>query len=1255
MTDNPQSTVSYSSQRSFVSSGQLSHQPGHKIFLLPPLKITNLLPYELHFVVKDNESCISGYIKPGHNTSLHNVDVSEIMIFEFSCENFQKCNELIVRPCSREFLTRILMYDNQDRLLMLQARVIPLYGGALKINISSPYWLINNSGLPLVFRQEGTQVEAAGQSDEHELARSVVPLLFSFADKDASAMCSIRIGRSLHPNSLTQWCNSFNLQKGIRVRHLHVTPRDSRPDWVYTIGIDVRMGRGRYRDTYMVTVSPRYQLDNKSSYKLEFSQKFAVENLKKFSHQYVMSAVPNCHMPFHWPRVDLDNLLCVRLSDVPDCMWSGGFSIDKINSFHVNMRNGHGKSHFLRVEIILQGAKYIIVFSDAENMPSPLRIDNHSEVPIIYYQTNIIDERLKTSVRPGSCVPYAWDEPTLPPMITCCAPGGATATYNMNVFGEGDKLFYGNFIYLSFTGTFSSLEKQDPLQTKSFKKMMCQDLVLDVPEGTTKVILSRKEQGKRSQLWRMGSTGLLHHEGSSPPQDPRRKVSQKDLERTLVLDIAGLSPLPGIFVPLMLRKPDERRSLTQTWHFTEDGRLCCDHPNLFVQPKDGFSGLKAGQEAVLGPNQPVIYMTTPNDIPLEQAIVPQKLRGGSGVLAVKVIPDGPTRVLQIYDFRQKLVSMTNSSTDWVVVEEQKKLKTKLAVAKNSLHKQTFSKIEETYAVHIYSHLSGGFGISLINHLSEELIYICLQNIMVEYNRTHDGHSVDGSIQNIQVDNQLRDAEKPTLLFVTPPSKKDQQRHLPAIHFTANKVFTTHINAEIFKHLIITIKNLTVQAEEKLLFKLLLFAGFNQSDAELEKMDENDTLPQRALMSSTCTRRYYFNTLKLSLPQVKLSVLTSGSLPSELSHIKKKMGWKLIRFEDAMIELDPFVRVHPFETAQFLVDSIIEHYKEELKSQAAKILGAVDFLGNPLGLLYDVSDGVNDLLNEGDVRGLIKNVAHGLSDSAAKMTGSLSDSLGLVAMDNHHQEIRKKIKYDVNAGSDHLVAGLKGFGYGLFGGVTSLITQTYEGASTEGVQGFFSGLGKGLVGTVAKPAAGFLDLATGAASAVRDTSRRNSHAQPERCRLPRVCFGPGGLLPPYNADQARGQQIFFAVSSNHHERFVSYHCLRRAEGMELLLTDAHIIIVNRSSTSTDQILLVSLENLLECAYVQPTVGEIRHYVQLTLKAGTPSLADQPGKRPQFRCDTQTLAYTVVEEINYVKELHEERFYTLPEDEIEELDD
>ena len=49
-------------------------------------------------------------------------------------------------------------------------------------------------------------------------------------------------------------------------------------------------------------------------------------------------ALPQCKMPFHWPRLDLDQLLCVNLLDVNGCSWSGGFRIDKTNSFHINIR-----------------------------------------------------------------------------------------------------------------------------------------------------------------------------------------------------------------------------------------------------------------------------------------------------------------------------------------------------------------------------------------------------------------------------------------------------------------------------------------------------------------------------------------------------------------------------------------------------------------------------------------------------------------------------------------------------------------------------------------------------------------------------------------------------------------------------------------------------------------------------------------------------------------------------------------------------
>lgn len=53
-----------------------------------------------------------------------------------------------------------------------------------------------------------------------------------------------------------------------------------------------------------------------------------------------------------------------------------------------------------------------------------------------------------------SCVPYAWDEPISPSILTITAPGGISASYDLDKLGDGPLLSYENFIYIAFTGTF---------------------------------------------------------------------------------------------------------------------------------------------------------------------------------------------------------------------------------------------------------------------------------------------------------------------------------------------------------------------------------------------------------------------------------------------------------------------------------------------------------------------------------------------------------------------------------------------------------------------------------------------------------------------------------------------------------------------------------------------------------------------------------------------------------------------------------
>ena len=77
----------------------------------------------------------------------------------------------------------------------------------------------------------------------------------------------------------------------------------------------------------------------------------------------------------------------------------------------------------------------------------------------------------------------------------------------------------------------------------------------------------------------------------------------------------------------------------------------------------------------------------------------------------------------------------------------------------------------------------------------------------------------------------------------------------------------------------------------------------------------------------------------------------------------------------------------------------------------------------------------------------------------------------------------------------------------------------------------SGFGKGVVGTVTKPVAGVLDFASGAASAIRDTSKSHIHRRPMRARRPRCCYGHGGLLAPYSGQSAEAQEELLRLNGH----------------------------------------------------------------------------------------------------------------------------
>jgi len=295
---------------------------------------------------------------------------------------------------------------------------------------------------------------------------------------------------------------------------------------------------------------------------------------------------------FHWPRTDKDQLLGIRLKSMSEYNWSGGFKIDNVDSFYLYMRHKYKSNEFffLKVEVILDGGTFFIVFSDTNDFPPPITIQNLSQVPIYFYQSQSTEEKYSIQVKPNQSVNYSWDEPIQEKKLILGVKGGTSEVLDFSLLEDKKYLFYENFIYISF-----SKPRNDSTLISSTNHLNTSEFVLAF--SNNKVYIDIKESGNRAQLWHMTSDGFIIHEGSSPPKE-LHAMNSSDLSNRYVLDIDDVAPRPNHFTLLTLRRPDSRRNNTQKWTFQSDGTLCCIVQNMCVQIEGEF---KRNSRVVLGP------------------------------------------------------------------------------------------------------------------------------------------------------------------------------------------------------------------------------------------------------------------------------------------------------------------------------------------------------------------------------------------------------------------------------------------------------------------------------------------------------------------------------------------------------------------------------------------------------------------------------------------------------------------------------
>ena len=147
---------------------------------------------------------------------------------------------------------------------------------------------------------------------------------------------------------------------------------------------------------------------------------------------------------------------------------------------------------------------------------------------------------------------------------------------------------------------------------------------------------------------------------------------------------------------------------------------------------------------------------------------------------------------------------------------------------------------------------------------------------------------------------------------------------------------------------------------------------------------------------------------------------------------------------------------------------------------------------------------------------------------------------------------------------------------------------------------FAGIGWGVVGTLTKPAIGVLDLATGAANAVRDSSRGAHRAAPPKIRAARVVAGQGEMLPTYSEKEAAGQSWLYKINGRRYEEvYVGFEQL--SEEYMIIISSERVVVFSMTLEGRERAHLTVGYSELELArmlsQLDPGTGRSVHYLEI----------------------------------------------------------
>ncbi|GBM38371.1 Vacuolar protein sorting-associated protein 13 [Araneus ventricosus] len=464
-------------------------------------------------------------------------------------------------------------------------------------------------------------------------------------------------------------------------------------------------------------------------------------------------------------------------------------------------------------------------------------------------------------------------------------------------------------------------------------------------------------------------------------------------------------------------------------------------------------------------------------------------------------------------------------------------------------------------------LDGRIEVDFENMIMLKPLVRCLRRTYVyglwlQYKTSPHQLQIHARINRLQIDNQLMDCVFPVVLapVALPKSVAAETEPKPFTELSVMLRKAEHSAVPQFKYCKILIQEFHIKLDQGFINSILLFFTADEAPEidhvkilAIDKASAMSTLKDVAAVYSSQEKQLYFDNLHFSPLKVHISFsMTGGSTESNkptaihsdfLNLLLQSVGVTLTEIQDVIFKLDYFERRYVFMSQNQLVSEATSHYVSQAVKQLYMLVLGLDVIGNPVGLLLGIGEGVTDLFYEpfqGAIQGpeefaeglalgvksLFGHAIGGAAGAASRITGTLGKGIAALTLDKDYQ---KKRRQNISRRPQDFAHGIaesgKGLFMGVFDGVTGIVTKPIEGAREGGVSGFFKGVGKGLIGVVTRPTAGVVDFASGSLDAVKRATQVSDEVK--RLRVPRF-IKPDGVIRPYVKREAEGNKLLQEV-------------------------------------------------------------------------------------------------------------------------------